>query len=111
MIDPAVVGSLSPRYGPPASPPPSLLPFFSSSKEPLLATPVFRRPGDSDRALSFERTAHALQDSVRAGNYAISGMPCIARFSLFAALTKVLHTAVGYWEADRRTDIVVLSSR
>lgn len=97
MIDPSVVGSTSPQaLSSPFSS--SSSSFFSASKEPLLAAPVFRRPGDSDRALSFERTAHALQDSVRAGNYAILGMPCIARFSLFAALTKVLHTAIGYWK-------------
>lgn len=48
-----------------------------------------QRRSDSDRALSFESTAHTLQDSVRASNYAILGMPCITRFSLFAALTKV----------------------
>lgn len=47
-----------------------------------------QRRSDSDRALSFESTAHTLQDSVRAGNYAILGMPCITRFSLFAALNK-----------------------
>jgi len=78
--------------------PRSLSFFFSSSKELLLAVEVFRRPGDSDRALSFERTAHTLQDSVRAGNYTISRMSCIARFLLFAALTKVLHTTIGYWK-------------
>jgi hypothetical protein len=90
MIDPGVPST----SWIPGVPAPSVS-FFSVPKEPLLAASVFRRAVDSDRALSFVRAAHALQDSVRAGNYAISGMPRIARFSLFAALTKALraHTS------------------
>lgn len=68
------------------------LPFSRPLKRFFLprrySTGVQRR-SDSDRALSFESTPHTLQDSVRASNYAILGMPCITRFSLFAALTKV----------------------